>query len=181
MRPWWVEKGVNVALEALFGFAGVVLGSLTTSVLTIYRDRLTVKHESLQRDQQYERERRAARDAFQRESILSLQSAVSDLIAAAYEELDRMISEFKTTSAWPTRTWETPTAKNWSGAILRLESSRARVFDEKLRMLADEIRKLAGDSVWADSLDAAKRHSQRIEPLQSRLQEVVTRILPTLY
>ena len=76
-----------MALEALFGFAGVVLGSLTTSVLTIYRDRLTVKHESRQRDQQYERDRKAARDTFQRESILSLQSAVSDLIAAAYEGL----------------------------------------------------------------------------------------------
>ena len=92
-----------------------------------------------------------------------------------------MISEFKSTSAWPIRTWETPTAKNWSAAILRLESSRARVFDGELRMLATEVRKHAGDSVWAGSPDVAKRHSQRLEPLQSRLHEVVTRILPTLY
>jgi hypothetical protein len=54
--------------EALFGFAGVVLGSLTTSVLTIYKDRLAARREIAIRDQQYERDRDAARNAFQRES-----------------------------------------------------------------------------------------------------------------
>ena len=45
------------------------------------------------RDQQYERKREFAVSAFQRKSILALQIAVTDLIKAAYSELDRMIAE----------------------------------------------------------------------------------------
>jgi hypothetical protein len=69
-----------MASQAIFGFIGVILGSLTTSVLTIYRERLATRHEFTIRDQQYERDRKAARDSFQRESILALQSAVFDVI-----------------------------------------------------------------------------------------------------
>src|SRR5205807_2803334 len=107
------------------GFVGVVLGSLTTSVLTIYRERLATHREITIRDQQYERERKASRDAFQRDSILALQSAIFDMIKAAYAELDRMLSEIQQTGQWPTRQWETPTAAGWSDAVLRLQSSRA--------------------------------------------------------
>src|SRR4051812_41767975 len=117
-------------VAAIFGFAGVVLGSLTTSILTIYRERLVNQRESTVREQQYQRERKAVRDAFQRESVLALQSAVTDLIGAAYAELDRLLDEFRETGEWKARQWETPTAVGWSTALLRLESSRARVFDE---------------------------------------------------
>src|SRR5262245_21108674 len=77
-------------IAAIFGFAGVILGSLTTSVLTIYRERLASQRESTVREQQYQRERKALRDTFQRESILAVQSAVTALIGAAYAELDRL-------------------------------------------------------------------------------------------
>jgi hypothetical protein len=133
------------------------------------------------RNEQYERERKAARDAFQRESILALQVAISDVIGVVYEELDRMIAVSQQTRTWPTREWENPTAAGWSAAVLRLELSRARVFDSEIRSLADELRNVAGDSVWANSVDVAKQHSQRIEPLQIRFNEAVTRILPLLY
>jgi hypothetical protein len=82
-----------VAGEALFGFVGVVLGSLTTSVLTIYKDRLAARHDVAVREQQYERDRATARNAFQRESVLALQSAVSDMLKAVYDELDRAVAE----------------------------------------------------------------------------------------
>jgi len=170
-----------VASEAIFGFAGVILGAATTSILTIYRDRLTVRQQNLVRDQQYERERKSARDAFQRESILALQAAVSDLIRAVYGELDRLLIEFRKTGTWFARQWETPTAAGWSESVLKLESSRARVFDADLRLLADELRTVAGRSVWADSFDTAKQLSQRLEPLQSQFNVCVTAILPSLY
>jgi Rad3-related DNA helicase len=170
-----------VAGEALFGFAGVVLGSLTTSVLTIYKDRLTARRDIALREQQYERDRDNARNAFQRESILALQSAVSDLLKAVYEELDRVIAESKERGTWPARQWETPTAKGWSEALLRLEESRARVFDEELRSLAGQFRGMAGDSIWAPDLETAKETSRRLEPLQARFHERVGRIIPSLY
>jgi hypothetical protein len=81
---------------------------LTTSVLTIYRERLATRREITIRDQQYERDRKASRDAFRRESILALQSAVFDVIKAVYDELDRMLTEVRETGQWPARQWETP-------------------------------------------------------------------------
>ena len=79
--------------SAVFGLVGVLLGSLSTSLLTIYRERLTTRREQAARDEQYKRDRNTARDIFQRDSILALQSAVSDLIRAAYTELDRILAE----------------------------------------------------------------------------------------
>ena len=149
-----------MASEAIFGFVGVVLGSLTTSVLTIYRERLATRREIAIRDQQYERDRKASRDSFQRESILALQSAVFDVIKAVYDELDRMLSEVRKTGQWTARQWETPTATGWSAAVLKLELSRARVFDDEMRSLAEDLRTVAGDSVWAENVAAAKQLSQ---------------------
>ncbi len=170
-----------MGLEALFGFAGVILGALTTSLLTIYRDRLTVRQENLVRDQQYERNRESAVSAFQRESILALQTAITDLIKAAYSEMDRMIAEVAKTGAWPVRKWATPTAVGWSDSLLSLETSRARVFDADLRSLADELRTTAGESIWADTPEGCKERSQHLEPLLERFNERVNKILPTLY
>jgi hypothetical protein len=166
---------------AIFGFLGVLLGSLTTSVLAVYRERLTTRREQDTRDAQYERDRKAARDTFQRDSILALQTAISDLMRAVYQEQDRVLAEFRHTGQWPSRQWETPTATGWSDAVLRLELARARVFDDQLRSLAVELRTLAGDSIWAASLDAARQLGEGIEPLQVRFNEVVTEILPSLY
>jgi hypothetical protein len=112
---------------------------------------------------------------------LALQSAVSETIKAAYDELDRLLAEYRQTGEWHARQWETPTAVGWSAAVLSLESARARVFTEELRSLADELRTVAGDSVWAQSLELAKESSRRLEPLQAQFHEVVTRILPSLY
>lgn len=168
-------------IAAIFGFAGVVLGSLTTSMLTIYRERIVNQREITVREQQYQRERKAVRDAFQRERVLALQSAVTDLIGAAHMELDRLLDEFRETREWNARQWETPTAVGWSTALLSLESSRARVFDEEIRSLADELRTIAGKSVWAKDLESAKETSRHLEPLLGHFNTAVTAILPNLY
>jgi hypothetical protein len=165
----------------LFGFGGVLLGSLTTAGLTIYKETVTSKREAASNDRQHERERQESHDVFQRDSILALQSAVTDMIEAAYAELDRMLAEFRETAHWPVRRWETPTAIGWSTAVLKLEASRARVFDGELRSLASELRRVAGDSVWAISLEIAKQWDQRLEPLQIHFHNAVARVLPRLY
>jgi hypothetical protein len=113
--------------------------------------------------------------------ILALQTAISDLIRAAYQEQDRVLAEFRQTGTWPARQWETPTATGWSDALLRLEQASARVFDDRLRSLATELRELAGDSIWAASLDTAKQYGEGIEPLQVQFNKAVTGILPSLY
>ncbi|GAA1279870.1 hypothetical protein Psi02_78350 [Planotetraspora silvatica] len=167
--------------EAIFGLVGVLLGSLTTSILTIYKERLTTRHEAALRDLQYERERKSARDAFQRDSIQTLQSAVSELIKSVYAELDRVLAITRESGKWPVRQWETPTAVGWSAAVLLLESSRARVFDDELRSLAAELRTVAGDCIWAKNLEEAKERSKRLEPLQIQFNEAAAELLPSLY
>ncbi len=114
-----------------------------------------------------------------------MQSGVFDVIKAVYDavydELDRMLSEVRETGQWPARQWESPTATGWSEAVLRLELSRARVFDNELRSLAENLRTVAGDSAWAGNIDAAKQVSQRLEPLRSQFQEAGARVFPSLY
>ncbi|WP_251091533.1 hypothetical protein [Streptomyces sp. Caat 7-52] len=166
--------------SAIFAFVGVLLGSLTTSVLTIYKDRLAARHETMVRDQQYERDRQAARDDFQRESVQALQTAVSEVIKAAYEELDRVLAEFRESGSWSARRWETPTAQGWSEAVLQLQLSAARVLDGELRGLAHEIQRAAGEAIWAADLTAAKRHSRNLEPLHVRFNDTANRIFASL-
>jgi hypothetical protein len=98
-----------MAVEAVYGFIGVLLGSATTAVLTVYRERLVSSREREARHHQREQDREDQRNIFQRQSMLALQDAVSDLIKAVYTEQDRMLQEMRQTSRWPSRQWETPT------------------------------------------------------------------------
>ena len=165
----------------IFGFIGVIVGTISTAALTIYKEQVTSRREIEARNAQYERDRRTAREVFQRDSILALQTAITSLIGAAYDELDRLLAEYRETGIWRPRTWETPTAKNWSSVLLSLEAARARVFDDELRALAEDLREQAGRSVWADTRESAETYSKPLEALNSRFNDVVRRALPPLY
>ena len=136
-----------MAAEALYGFVGVLLGSGSTAMLTVYRERLISRREREALQHQREQDRKNQRDTFQRQSLLALQDAVSDLIKNVYNEQDRILAEMRQTNQWPTRQWETPTATGWENANLRLHASRARVFEEALREVADEIQAMAAKCI----------------------------------
>jgi hypothetical protein len=151
----------GVALEAaIFGFIGVVFGSISTALLTIYKERVTSRREIEQRDRQYDRDQTTVRDVFQRDSVLALQTAVTSLISAAYAELDRQLAIYRETGVWEARTWDTPTAAQWSTALLSLENARARVFNDELRRIAVELREQAGASIWAGQTGDRRRTQQ---------------------
>lgn len=166
---------------AIFGFIGVVVGTISTAALTIYKEQVTSRREIEARSAQYERDRRTAREVFQRDSILALQAAITSLVGAAYDELDRLLVEYRETGIWRARTWETPTAKDWSSALLSLEAASARVFDDELRTLAQKLREQAGRSVWADARESAETHSKPLEELNRSFNDAVRRALPSLY
>jgi len=50
--------------SAILGLVGVLLGSLSTSLLTIYTERLATRREQAARDEQDKRDRSTARDIF---------------------------------------------------------------------------------------------------------------------
>jgi hypothetical protein len=170
-----------MAAEAVFGFIGVLLGSASTAVLTVYRERVVSRRERDARHHQREQERKDQRDIFQRESLLALQDAVSDLVKAVFTEQDRMLAEMARTNGWPARQWETPTATGWVDAELRLQVARARIFREDLRSLAGDLRTAAMKSVWANSLDEARQLNPRLEQLHERFNDLVSQALPDLY
>jgi hypothetical protein len=166
---------------AIYGFVGVLLGSVTTVILTVYQERRVSSREREARQQQRAQDRQDQLNTFQRLSILALQDAVSDLVKALYNEQDQMLEEIRRTGKWPARQWETPTATGWSDAEFRLHVSRARVFDKELRDLALEIHRVANKSVWANSLDKAKEATDPIDRELGHFNDLVAKALPKLY
>jgi hypothetical protein len=167
--------------SAVYAFIGVLLGSATTVVLTVYREQVVSRREREAREHQRTQERHDQRDAFQRQSLLALQDAVSDLVKAVFDEQDRMLEEMRRTGSWPVRQWETPTAAGWEDAELRLQVSHARVFDEELRDSAQKIHAVARESVWASCLDQAKGLNQELEEGHQRFNDLVAKALLELY
>jgi hypothetical protein len=149
--------------------------------LTIYKERFTARREREARDDQRRREREDQRNIFQRETVLALQSAVSDLVKSVYDEQDRMLVEMELTNRWPVRCWGTPTAAGWADAEMRLEMLRVRVFDEEISELAGRVRAASKKSVWAKHIDDAKQSNQLLEKLFEDFNEKVGKALPKLY
>jgi hypothetical protein len=170
-----------MAAEALYGFIGVLLGSATTALLTVYRERLVSTREREARAHQRDQDRKDQRNMFQRQSILALQDAVADLIKAVYNEQDRMLEEMRETSRWPLRQWETPTAVGWEDANLLLQVSRARVFDEATRDLSRDIRDKARECIYASSLDETKEVNIQLRELYDRFNQMIASVLPEFY
>ena len=83
--------------SAVYGFIGVLLGSVTTAVLTVYREQVVSRREREARERQRMQERQDQRDTLQRQSLLALQDAVSDLVKAVFNEQDRMLEEMRRT------------------------------------------------------------------------------------
>ena len=169
-----------MAIEAVYGFIGVLLGSATTVVLTVYRERLVSTREREARQQQREQDRADQRNIFQRQSLLALQDAVTDLIKAVYNEQDRMLEEWRQTGTWPCRQWETPTATGWEDANLRLQEFRIRVFEETLRKKAHEIQVKARECIYA-TIDDTKKLNVELRKMHLEFDELVASSLPELY
>jgi hypothetical protein len=166
---------------AIYGFIGVLLGSATTVVLTVYRERLVSTREREARLHQRDQDRTDQRNIFQRQSLLDLQEAVSGLIRAVYSEQDRMLKEMRQTGRWPTRQWETPTTTVWEDANLQLQVCRARVFEEALRDTARDIRDLSTKCIYAISRDEAVQFNERLRQLYVHFNELIADALVKFY
>jgi hypothetical protein len=166
---------------AIYGLVGVLLGSVTTVVLTVYQERRLSSREREARQHERDQDREDERNTFQRESLLALQEAVTDLVKSLFNEQDRMLNEMRQTGKWPVRQWETPTATGWQDAELRLQVSSARVFDREVRDLARKINVAARESVWAGTLEKAKDLNVEIDKDREHFNDLISNALPSLY
>jgi hypothetical protein len=167
--------------SAILALVGVLVGSVLATVAPVLQERVISKREHRIREAQRRQDRQDQRDAFQRQSLRALQYAVSDLVKAVFREQDRMLKELRRTDSWPARQWETPTATGWVDAELRLQVSRAQVFNEPLRDLASEIHEVAKKSVWASSPDEAENLGAQLEQGHQRFHDLVAKEFPNLY
>jgi len=167
--------------EALIAFAGVAVGVISTSLLTVYKERLTLRKERETRAEQRQQSRHDAREAFQRESLLALQQSVTDLIKSVYDEEDRMVITLAETSEWPARRWTTPTAQGWTDAELRLAQLQARIFDDELRRLSKQIRGAGRQAVWATTVAEGQEANEVLAGASDAFNDRVATILPALY
>jgi hypothetical protein len=167
--------------SAIFGLIGVLIGSVITVFGTVYREQITSRREREARTHAAAQDKSIQLAIFQRETVLSLQDAVVAVVRSVYDEQDRMLQILAETGEWRARRWETPTAQGWADAQLRLQSLRARIFDDDLRTLAGEIRATARASIWAASVEDAKNSNVTLTDLAGRFNDVVAERLKDLY
>ena len=166
-------------VSAIAGAVGVAAGALISSVGVVLRERLVDRRE---RDAQQELRKQALKDqhdAFQRETILTLQDAIGQLwslSADAYNEAARQQAE---TGEWPQTVLSgLPDLNKVSQQVKALG---ARVFDDELRGLTAKVMR----GVWAgievsDWSQQPEHMAAALEPL-NQLNERAHLLLKSLY
>jgi hypothetical protein len=120
-------------------------------------------------------------ETYSRETVLALQSAVSDLVKSVYGEQDRMLVAMERTNRCPVRLLGKIHRCWLSGRRDAAWVLRVRVFDEEISELAGRVRAASKKSVWAKHIDDAKRSNQLLEKLFEDFNEKVGKVLPKLY
>lgn len=64
---------------------------------------------------------------------------------------------------------------------MRLQVSRARVFDKAIRDVARDIRDMARECIYAGSLDETKETNVQLRQLYGRFNDIIAGALPVLY
>lgn len=68
-----------------------------------------------------------------------------------------------------------------TGGRLRLQASRARVFEKALRDTARDIRDKTRECIYASSLDKAKELNDKLRKQYAHFNDLVANVLPELY
>jgi hypothetical protein len=143
----WAETsgGDNVNSTALFGFLGVLLGSIITSTITLMREQLISKRERQEREEQRVAERNDQRSEFQRNVILALQDAAADVYESVLRFQQSDMSDWKNRSRLESPMKEV--SEHYDRTVLLMEKLQARVFDSELRDLTVRFGGMAASTI----------------------------------
>jgi hypothetical protein len=164
---------------ALAGAVGVVAGALISSVGTVLRERLVGRREREAQEALRLQQLADQRAAFQRDTILGLQEAISELWSQSADGYNQAARQQARTGEWPRPDLIVMADLNTVSA--RINALRARVFDDELRALTREL--LVG--IWAgiEVSDWSQQPEHMIaarEPM-NRLQDRVHSLLKSLF
>ena len=163
--------------QAVLGFLGVILGAAIAGSISLWQARLTTERERETRTELRELERKDRRDAFERETMLVLQDACSDVRKAVFRDYERKMAD---RPGWPVRTPDVLMPEDWAEADDRVIWLHARVFDEELRILVEKFRHAAASAMTAQSQSSADdwimKASHNLEEINSRISQLLPRL-----
>jgi hypothetical protein len=165
---------------ALIGFLGVVVGAVVTGFVTLRQARLATQREYDVRQIEWGQARKDVRDTFQRESIISLQDAISDTRTAIFRDYERKHAIWQTQSVAGRGPGE-PLPEDWVEADARVNKLWARVFDDDLQGLVQEFRQASGFVITAQTRDDAFDRLQIVREQASEIDARVALLLRELY
>ena len=174
-------KGVReVTTAALFGFLGVLVGSVITAAITLKREQLITKRERDTREELRLREHGERGATLEYESLLALQDAMNDMFTVLDERRKAKLAYKEQTGRWQEREPGQPLPQDYRAVYGRLGSLRARIFDEIIRDLIGEFRNTSIDFLQAKSLDDMEEALLKLDQMVDPIEQQVALLLPRL-
>jgi hypothetical protein len=167
--------------QAALTFLGVILGAAIAGGVSLWQVQLITKREREARQEFREQERRDRRDTFQRETLLAVQDAVTDLWKATIAIYDRSVGETRGGGSWPQRPDPVALPNEWIEVDGRLGVLAARVFDSQLSTLLIDLRTQSLRAVTAAAQDEAFKKVGEQGSLTWKVNGRIGDLLPELF
>lgn len=162
-------------VSAVAAAAGVVAGALISSVGVVLGERLVGRREREARQAQRQQQLDDQHAAFQRDTILALQEAIGDLWSQSADAYNKAALKQAQTGEWP-RT-DLTIVPNFNKASAQVNALRARVFDDELRSLANEVVRAIWAGIEVDDWSQQPEHMIAAREPLNRLQERINFLL----
>lgn len=170
----------DVPVAVWLPIATLILGAVLQEWLRSRSDSRVAKREREAREESRRDQRRERHNVFQRETLLALQGAVTNLgRTGALMNLADMRA-FRETGEWRKNLYGQELSERVLAARLTMETLGARVADEQVRSLCDEIRrwhKVIPNAATPEEGDAAMANVSRIGPILNERIGVILREL----
>jgi hypothetical protein len=167
--------------QAVLAFVGVILGAIIAGFVSLWQMRLVTARERKAQQIHREQERTDRREAFERETLLALQDAISDLRQVTMRDYERKVVLMAEQGPWPNPSMSLLLTNGWIEANERLIALRARAFDEELQKLVAGFGDATALAMTAQTQSDAE---EWIVQAGSRLEEVnrrISELLPRLF
>jgi type II secretory pathway pseudopilin PulG len=166
---------------AVIGFLGVVVGAVVTGFVTLRQTQLATQREREAQQMLREQQRRDARDAFQRDAILALQGAVEDYWQLVEDWFNQVTGATTAKGSEPPARPPYELTLRRNTVYGRLTATRARVFDDELRKLAEQVQHRGIMVTVGKSRDLKEWAWSRGDESLSQLHERVNTLLRDLF
>jgi hypothetical protein len=128
-----------------------------------------------------EQERTDRREAFERETLLALQDAISDMRKVTLQDYKRKVVMMEKRGSWPQPSIGLLLTIGWSQADDRMLALRARILDDELQKLVEGFGDATTLAITAQSQSDADewivQAGSRLGEVNRRIGEVLPRLL----